>query len=142
MISTDVSARGLDASLVSHVINFDLPSNYEDYVHRIGRTARAGNKGDAISLIDPADEWHLKKIEELIRMPLPLLELPSEVEMIETEFKEKQDSLREIDRQRKIDDPTYQGAFHKKKNIFSSKRTFDDKFQRTKERQKRKKRKR
>ena len=142
LISTDVSARGLDASLVSHVINFDLPSNYEDYVHRIGRTARAGNKGDAISLIDPADEWHLKKIEELIRMPLPLLELPSEVEMIETEFKEKQDSLREIDRQRKIDDPTYQGAFHKKKNIFSSKRTFDDKFQRTKERQKRKKRKR
>jgi ATP-dependent RNA helicase RhlE len=136
LISTDVSARGLDASLVSHVINFDLPSSYEDYVHRIGRTARAGNTGDAITLIDPADEWHLKKIEELIRMPLPLLELPEEVVVVETEFNEKQDYLREIDRQRKLDDPNYQGAFHKKKHTFSSKRTFDDKFQRTKEKQK------
>lgn len=140
LISTDVSARGLDASLVSHVINFDLPTNYEDYVHRIGRTARAGNKGDAISLIDPGDEWHLKKIEELIRMPIPLMDMPEEVTIIETEFNENQDYLREIDRQRKIDDPTYQGAFHKKKKTFSSKRNFDDKFQRTKDRQKKKKR--
>ena len=142
LISTDVSARGLDASLVSHVINFDLPSNYEDYVHRIGRTARAGNTGDAISLIDPSDEWHLKKIEELIRMPLPLLELPEKVVVVETDFSEKQDYLREIDRQRKIDDPTFQGAFHKKKQTFSSKRSFDDKFQKTKEKQKKQKRRR
>lgn len=136
LISTDVSARGLDASLVSHVINFDLPSNYEDFVHRIGRTARAGNKGDAITLIDPADEWHLKKIEELIRIPLPLLELPYSVVVAETEFDEKQNYLREIDRQKKLDDPTYKGAFHKKKKSFDTKRNYDDKFQRTKERQK------
>jgi ATP-dependent RNA helicase RhlE len=136
LISTDVSARGLDASLVSHVINFDLPNNYEDYVHRIGRTARAGNKGDAISLIDPADEWHLKKIEELIRMPLRLLELPEDVTIVESEFNEKQEVLREIDRQRKLDDPTYQGAFHKKKKTFSSKRNFVDKFHKTKGKQK------
>ena len=136
LISTDVSARGLDASMVSHVINFDLPSSYEDYVHRIGRTARAGNKGDAITLIDPSDEWHLKKIEELIRMPLPLLELPEKVVVIETEFEEKQEYLREIDRQRKLDDPDYKGAFHKKKNIYPSKKSFEDKFQRTRERQK------
>jgi ATP-dependent RNA helicase RhlE len=141
LISTDVSARGLDASLVSHVINFDLPSNYEDYVHRIGRTARAGNKGDAISLIDPGDEWHLKKIEEIIRMPVPIVDIPEEVTIVETDFKENQDYLREIDRQRRIDDPTYQGAFHQKKKKFTSKRTFEDKFQRTKARQKRKKRK-
>jgi ATP-dependent RNA helicase RhlE len=136
LISTDVSARGLDASMVSHVINFDLPSSYEDYVHRIGRTARAGNRGDAITLIDPADEWHLKKIEELIRMPLPLLELPEKVVVVPTEFDEKQEYLREIDRQRKLDDPTYKGAFHKKKNIYPSKKTYEDKFQRTRERQK------
>ncbi|TNF45161.1 MAG: DEAD/DEAH box helicase [Bacteroidetes bacterium] len=136
LISTDVSARGLDASLVSHVINFDLPSSYEDYVHRIGRTARAGNKGDAISLIDPADEWHLKKIEELIRMPIQLLEIPEQVVVVPTEFDEKQKYLREIDRQRKLDDPTFKGAFHKKKKVLSSKRTFEDKFKRTKERQK------
>ena len=140
LISTDVSARGLDASLVSHVINFDLPSNYEDYVHRIGRTARAGNKGDAISLIDPGDEWHLKKIEEIIRMPVPVLDLPEELTVVETGFDENQDYLREIDRQRRIDDPTYKGAFHQKKKTFTSKRTFEDKFQRTKARQKKKKR--
>lgn len=142
LISTDVSARGLDASLVSHVINFDLPTNYEDFVHRIGRTARAGNTGVAITLIDPADEWHLKKIEELIRMPLPILELPESVIVTDTEADERQIYLREIDRQRKIDDPTFKGAFHKKKKAISSKRNFEDKFQRTKERQKKTKGKR
>jgi len=54
----------------------------------------------------------------------------------ETEFDEKQNYLREIDRQRKLDDPTFRGAFHKKKKSFDTKRNFDDKFQRTKERQK------
>lgn len=135
LITTDVSARGLDASLVSHVINFDLPGNYEDYVHRIGRTARAGNKGDAISLIDPPDEWHLHKIEELIRMKLPLLNLPAGVEIVDSEFDEKQEMAREIDRQRKIDDPTFKGAFHSKKGKLNSKRNFEDKFQRQKTRQ-------
>ncbi len=141
LITTDVSARGMDVSQVSHVINFDLPNDYDDYIHRIGRTARAGNKGDAITLIDPADEWHWKKIESLMRMEVNLQELPEDVEVIETEFKENQDQLREIDRQRKIDDPTFQGAFHQKKRKGSSKRSFEDRFARTKARQKRKKRK-
>lgn len=142
LITTDVSARGMDVSKVSHVINFDLPRDYDDYVHRIGRTARAGNKGDAITLIDPADEWHWGKIQELIRKDIELLPLPEGVEIVETEFKENQDQLREIDRQRKIDDPTYQGAFHQKKRKGSNKRSFDDKFARSKERQKRKKKRR
>ena len=139
LVTTDVSARGMDVSQVSHVINFDIPNDYEDYIHRIGRTARAGNKGDAITLVDPSDEWHWSKIEELIRMEIELFELPENIEIIETEFDENQDQLREIDRQKKIDDPTYRGAFHKKKNKFASKRSYEDKFQRTKERQKRKK---
>lgn len=142
LITTDVSARGMDVSMVSHVINFDLPRDYDDYVHRIGRTARAGNKGDAITLVDSADEWHWKKIEKLIRKNIELLPLPEEVEVLETEFGEKQDQLREIDRQRKIDDPTYQGAFHQKKRRGASKRSFEDRFARTKARQKRKKGKR
>lgn len=142
LITTDVSARGMDVSKVSHVINFDLPNDYDDYVHRIGRTARAGNKGDAITLIDPADEWHWGKIQELIRQDIELLPLPDEIEVVDTEFKENQDQLREIDRQRKIDDPTYQGAFHQKKRKGSSKRSYTDRFARSKERQKRKKRKR
>jgi ATP-dependent RNA helicase RhlE len=139
LITTDVSARGMDVSQVSHVINFDLPNDYDDYIHRIGRTARAGNRGDAITLIDPSDEWHWKKIENLIRQEIELQELPDEVEIVETEFSESQDQLREIDRQRKIDDPTFQGAFHQKKRRGSSKRSYEDRFQRTKARQKRKK---
>ncbi|MFW6310040.1 MAG: DEAD/DEAH box helicase [Prolixibacteraceae bacterium] len=142
LITTDVSARGLDASQVSHVINFDLPTDYENYVHRIGRTARAGNRGDAISLITPAEEWHWKKIEQLIRTELPLKELPEGVEVIETDYEEQQEQLREIDRQRKIDDPEYQGAFHQRKKRSGAGRTYSDKFKRTKTRQtKRKSRK-
>ncbi len=115
LISTDVSARGIDASLVSHVINFDLPMSYEDYVHRIGRTARAGNQGVAITLIDPAEEWHMKRIEKLIRMEIPKKEIPQEVEIVDTGKEERQKQLREIDHQRKIEDPSFQGAFHERK---------------------------
>jgi len=140
LITTDVSARGMDVSQISHVINFDLPRDYDDYVHRIGRTARAGNKGDAITLIDPSDEWHWQKIQKLIRKNIKLQTLPKEIEVVETESAENQEQLREIDRQRKIDDPSYQGAFHQKKRKSANKRSFDDKFSRTKERQKRKKR--
>ena len=118
LITTDVSARGIDASMVSHVINFDVPSNYDDYVHRIGRTARAGNNGMAISLVNPAEEWHFKKIEQLIRMEVPCIEKPAEIEFVPTEKPERQEQLREIDRQRKIDDPSFKGAFHEKKRKF------------------------
>ncbi len=117
LITTDVSARGIDASKVSHVINFDVPPNYEDYIHRIGRTARAGNTGDAITLTDPSEEWHLKKIEKLIRMKIPVVAIPEEVVVCETNFEERQLQLKEIDRQRKIDDPEFKGAFHSKKII-------------------------
>ena len=115
LISTDVSARGLDVNMISHVINFDLPQRYEDYVHRIGRTARANNVGEAITLINPAEEYHLQKIEKTIRMNIPEREIPQEVEIPPTPKPEEQDQLREIDRQKKLEDPTFQGAFHEKK---------------------------
>ncbi len=115
LISTDVSARGLDVSLVSHVINFDLPQRYEDYVHRIGRTARANNKGEAITLIDPSEEYHLQQIESLIRMKIEEKPIPERVVVAPTSKQERQEQLREIDRQRKLEDPDYKGAFHEKK---------------------------
>ncbi len=143
LISTDVSARGIDASKVTHVINYDVPVNYDDYVHRIGRTARAGNKGVAITMLDPSEEWHFNKIEEIIRMKIPVVELPGYVEVVESTKAEKEQQLREIDRQRKIDDPTFQGAFHQKKRRPSdNKRDFTDKFARKKRPQKRRKRRR
>ncbi len=114
LISTDISARGIDVSMVSHVINLEVPTSYEDYVHRIGRTARANNHGVAISLIDPSEEWHMKNIETIIRMQIPIVDIPSGVEVVPTDFEENQYQLREIDRQRKIDDPSFKGAFHPK----------------------------
>ncbi|WP_366916079.1 DEAD/DEAH box helicase [uncultured Paracoccus sp.] len=76
LIASDVAARGLDIPAVSHVINFDLPSHSEDYVHRIGRTGRAGRKGTAISLATPSDEKYLSGIENLVMHALPRGEVP------------------------------------------------------------------
>lgn len=115
LVATDVAARGLDISMVSHVINFDVPLIYEDYVHRIGRTGRAENDGFAITFVNPAEEFHFQKIEEIIRMEVPVVQIPSEVKVPETPFEEKQGYAREIDGQKKKDNPDYKGAFHEKK---------------------------
>ena len=71
LVATDIAARGIDVDGISHVINFDLPNVPETYVHRIGRTARAGAEGIAISLCDPEETAFLRDIEKLIRMSIP-----------------------------------------------------------------------
>ena len=73
LVSTDVSARGIDVIIISHVINFDLPPAYEDYVHRIGRTARAGASGTAYSFCDLEEREYLRDIEKLIRLRVPVV---------------------------------------------------------------------
>ncbi|HEX2859277.1 MAG TPA: DEAD/DEAH box helicase [Alphaproteobacteria bacterium] len=88
LVATDVAARGLDVKKLSHVINFDLPNVSEDYVHRIGRTGRAGETGVAISLVTPPDMPLLRDIEKILRRTFKLesiAELPSI--MSETEFR-------------------------------------------------------
>jgi superfamily II DNA/RNA helicase len=70
LVATDVAARGIDIKGLTHVINYELPYNAEDYVHRIGRTARAGNSGVAISLLSIGEEWLLTAIEELLEIRL------------------------------------------------------------------------
>ena len=72
LIATDVASRGLHIDAVSHVINYDLPQDCEDYVHRIGRTARAGAEGKAISLADEEGAFYLEAIEEYIRENIPV----------------------------------------------------------------------
>jgi len=67
LIATDIAARGIDVEGISHVVNFELPEAPEDYVHRIGRTARAGSSGNAISLVSPQEHKKLAAIERLIR---------------------------------------------------------------------------
>ena len=74
LIASDVAARGLDIPAVSHVFNFDVPSHSEDYVHRIGRTARAGHAGVAISFCDSSERPHLRSIEKLINARLSVEE--------------------------------------------------------------------
>jgi ATP-dependent RNA helicase RhlE len=71
LVATDIAARGLDIPLLPHVINFELPNIPEDYVHRIGRTGRAGANGEAISLFSPDETTFLRDIEKLIGMKLP-----------------------------------------------------------------------
>ncbi len=70
LIATDIAARGIDIEAVSHIINFDIPSTPEDYVHRIGRTARAGANGIAITFCEPSERLKLFRIEKLIKLKL------------------------------------------------------------------------
>ncbi|MCL4171534.1 UNVERIFIED_CONTAM: hypothetical protein GTU68_001937, partial [Idotea baltica] len=72
LVATDIAARGLDIPLLPHVINFELPNIPEDYVHRIGRTGRAGASGEALSLVSADETSFLRDIEKLIEMKLPV----------------------------------------------------------------------
>ncbi|HQQ63422.1 MAG TPA: DEAD/DEAH box helicase [Pseudomonadales bacterium] len=77
LVATDVAARGLDVDRISHVINYDIPTDTEAYVHRIGRTGRAGRTGDAILFVAPREKRLLFAIEKATRQPIELMELPS-----------------------------------------------------------------
>jgi len=71
LVATDVAARGLDIDELPHVVNFDLPQVPEDYIHRIGRTGRAGSSGEALSLVCPEEAWLLAEIEKLLKRQIP-----------------------------------------------------------------------
>ncbi len=77
LVATDVAARGLDVERVSHIINYDIPYDAETYVHRIGRTGRAGRSGDAILFVSPRERHMLRTIEKATRQQIELMELPS-----------------------------------------------------------------
>ena len=81
LIATDVAARGLDIPEVSHVINFDIPQDSDRYVHRIGRTARAGRAGEALTIISPQEFAQMRAIERAIGVRIPRKELPTVAEM-------------------------------------------------------------
>jgi ATP-dependent RNA helicase RhlE len=117
LVSTDVTARGIDVFEVSHVVNFQVPGHYEDYVHRIGRTGRAFKTGVAISFVDQSEEYHLMNIQKIIRQTIPVFEIPEVVKIEKTEPEEKQEHAREIDRQKRLDNPEFKGAFHEKKTL-------------------------
>lgn len=83
LIATDVAARGIDVENVSHVINYDIPQDPESYVHRIGRTGRAGRKGLALTLVTPREMKHLRSIEQEIKMSIPSQDVPTIEDVVE-----------------------------------------------------------
>jgi ATP-dependent RNA helicase DeaD len=81
IIATDIAARGLDVDHLTHVINYDLPDSVENYIHRIGRTGRAGKEGIAISLIHPLDRRKLQAIERRVKQSLTICQIPSRAQI-------------------------------------------------------------
>ena len=83
LVATDVAARGLDISGVTHVYNFDIPQDPESYVHRIGRTGRAGKTGMAVTFVVPREMGYLRTVEETTKRRMKRMEVPSLAEAIE-----------------------------------------------------------
>ncbi|MCF6328388.1 MAG: DEAD/DEAH box helicase [Henriciella sp.] len=78
LVATDIAARGIDVDGVSHVINFEMPNVAEQYVHRIGRTARAGKDGLAISFVAADELYYLREVEKVVRQSIPVIEVPED----------------------------------------------------------------
>lgn len=113
MVSSDVAARGIDIQDVSHVINFDIPEIPEEYIHRVGRTARAGKEGVAISFVSEKEEPRFEEIERLIHRQIELLPLPEHLEISDLLMDEEKVQTANIVYQR--GKPKGGGAFHEKK---------------------------
>ena len=90
LVATDVAARGIDVADITHVVNFDLPKFAEDYVHRIGRTGRAGASGIAVSFASGNDRIHLKKIERFTGQRITLHTIPG----LEPRFKPRPETVK------------------------------------------------
>jgi len=118
LVATDIVARGIDVSQVSHVINFDLPEVPENYIHRIGRTGRADKMGNAISFSTKKEEKYLAAIELLMKYSIPLQDFPEEVVvsdvLIESELPTYK--MKNIIVKRKGADSASGPAFHEKKD--------------------------
>jgi ATP-dependent RNA helicase DeaD len=104
LVATDVAARGLDVERISHVVNFDIPTDTESYVHRIGRTGRAGRSGDAISFVTPRERNLVSAIERATRQPLTQMQLPSVEDVNVTRLARFDDRITEaLDQGERID---------------------------------------
>lgn len=95
LIATDVAARGLDIERVSHVVNYDLPTDAESYVHRIGRTGRAGRAGTAITLADPREHYLLRTIERLTKQKIEVATVPTVADLRARRLEQTALTLRE-----------------------------------------------
>src|ERR1700742_5126808 len=96
LVATDVAARGLDIDQLTHVVNYDVPSAPESYVHRIGRVGRAGREGTAITLAEPREHKMLKAIERATGRPITLEKVPTVADLRARRLEQTRDTLREI----------------------------------------------
>ena len=103
LVATDVAARGLDVDHLTHVLNYDLPSSPEVYVHRIGRVGRAGREGVALSLMEPRERRMLAAIEKLISAPIPIDKVPSIADVRLLRLERTREAIEEV-----LDDPVQQ----------------------------------
>ena len=94
LVATDVAARGLDIDRISHVINFDIPGEVESYVHRIGRTGRAGNAGSTILFVTSRERWMLNKIEKFMKTKIAQISMPNHRDIIADRKRRLAESLR------------------------------------------------
>ncbi len=96
VVATDVAARGLDIGHLSHVVNYDVPSSPDDYIHRIGRTGRAGREGVAITLAEPREHWMLKNIERATKQKIEIGSVPTVADLRAKRLELTRASLREL----------------------------------------------
>lgn len=115
LVTTDVMARGLDITDITHVFNMQLPEIPEQYIHRIGRTGRADKEGVAISFVSPKEEEIQLEIEALMDYEIPLSEIPSHVKIEEQRLEFEKDKVKMATNRRKVDNDRGE-AFHEKKD--------------------------
>ena len=95
LVATDVAARGLDVDTLTHVVNYDVPSAPESYVHRIGRVGRAGREGVAITLAEPREQRLLQNIERLTKQPITIVKVPSVADLRAAQLEQTVTAIRE-----------------------------------------------
>ncbi len=112
LVATDVAARGLDVDHLSHVVNYDLPSSPEVYVHRIGRVGRAGREGVALSLVEPRERRMLSAIEKLVGTHIPIEKVPSIADVRQMRLERTREGIEDI-----LDDPDQQSRLESFQDI-------------------------
>ncbi len=112
LVATDVAARGLDVDHLSHVVNYDLPSSPEVYVHRIGRVGRAGREGVALSLVEPRERRMLASIERLIGTTIPIEKVPSISDVRTLRLERTREAIEDL-----LDDPDQQSRLESYQDV-------------------------